>query len=116
MERDKMHREPYDLQRAAFGEPPHPVTVTVIRHWMVRRRAMEAVAVTAAVAAVISAAVPALGGTFGGHAPRAGLAHPVIAYVVNPGPGTVTPIRTATNTPLPPIKVRGNATSIAITP
>src|SRR5215472_8554486 len=110
MERDKMHREPYDLQRAAFGEPPHPVTVTAIRRWMVRRRAMEAVA------AVISAAVPALGGTFGGHAPRAGLAHPVIAYVVNPGPGTVTPIRTATNTPLPPIKVRGNATSIAITP
>src|SRR5262249_58284368 len=37
------------------------------------------------------------------------------AYVPNPGPGGVPPIRTATNTPLPPIKT-GGPNAVAITP
>jgi DNA-binding beta-propeller fold protein YncE len=87
---------------------------------MVRRRAMQAVAAAAAAAAVISAAVPARGGTPGSHAPRvaagASLVHPVIAYVAASVSGTVTPIRTATNTALPPVKVGVGANAIAITP
>jgi YVTN family beta-propeller protein len=39
-----------------------------------------------------------------GHGPVPGLAHPVTAYVAGQS-GTVTPIRTATNTALPPIRV-----------
>lgn len=57
-------------------------------------------------AAVIFAAVPALGGVSGSHGPRvatgANLAHPVIAYAASSGSGTVTAIRTATNSALPP--------------
>jgi DNA-binding beta-propeller fold protein YncE len=45
-------------------------------------------------------------------------AHPVTAYVVNfnNGSGTVTPIRTATNTALKPVKVGSGPVAIAITP
>jgi YVTN family beta-propeller protein len=38
------------------------------------------------------------------------------AYVVNLNSRTVTPIRTATNTALKPVKVRGLPVAIAITP
>jgi len=116
MARDEMERQLRDLLQAAFGEPPHQVTVAAVRRRVVRRRAMEAVAGTAAVAAVIAAAVPALGGIFGSHGPGASLAHRAIAYVANAGSGTVTPIRTATNTALPPIKAGDNPDFIAITP
>jgi YVTN family beta-propeller protein len=47
----------------------------------------------------------------------AGPARQAIAYVVNDtSPGTVTPVRTATNTALAPIKVGGGPWTIAITP
>ena len=116
MDRDEIEPELRDLLRAAFGEPPHQVTVGAVRRRVVRRRAMEAVAGTAAVAAVISIAVPALGGIFGSHGPGARLVHRAIAYVASDGSGTVTPIRTATNTALRPIKVGFNPGAIAITP
>jgi YVTN family beta-propeller protein len=78
---------------------------------------MEAVAITAAVAAAIFVAVPALGGISGSHSPQgAGRAQRVIAYVANRGSGTVTPIRTATNTALPPIKAGDGPAAIVITP
>jgi YVTN family beta-propeller protein len=38
------------------------------------------------------------------------------AYVTNSGSGTVTPIRTATNTALPSIKTGRSAVTIVITP
>jgi YVTN family beta-propeller protein len=38
------------------------------------------------------------------------------AYVANFLPGTVTPIRTATNTALPPVKTGRGPDAIAITP
>jgi YVTN family beta-propeller protein len=38
------------------------------------------------------------------------------AYLVNSESGTVTPIRVATNTALPPVKVGGFPDAIAITP
>ena len=66
--------------------------------------------------AVISIAVPALGAIFGGQSPSAGRAHRVIDYVGNNGSGTVTPIRAATNTALPPIKTGLGPDAIAITP
>jgi YVTN family beta-propeller protein len=46
----------------------------------------------------------------------AGSGHPVTAYVANFYSGTVTPIRTATNTALKAIKVSGTPYAIAITP
>src|SRR5262249_40306894 len=49
-------------------------------------------------------------------ATRAGPAHRFIAYVADAGSGTVTPIRTATNTALPPIKVGRAPDTLAITP
>ena len=116
MDRDEIEPELRDLLRAAFGEPPHQVTVGAVRRRAVRRRATEAVAGTAAVAAVISIAVPALGGIFGSHGPGAHLVHRAIAYVVNEESGTVTPIRTATNTALPPVKVGRAPNAIAVTP
>lgn len=39
-----------------------------------------------------------------------------MAYVVNPGSGTVTPIRTATGTAGPPIRVGSGPVAIAVTP
>jgi len=116
MDRDEMERELRDLLQAAFGEPPHQVTVAAVRRRLIRRRAMEAVAGAAAVAAVISVAVPALGGIFGSHGRGASLAHRAIAYVVNEESGTVTPIRIATNTALPPVKAGRAPNAIAITP
>ncbi len=113
---DEVEPELRELLRAAFGEPPHQVTVAAVRRRVARRRAVEAMAGAAAVAAVISIAVPALGGVFGSHGPGASRAHRAIAYVANAGSGTVTPIRTATNTPLPPIKVGRGPDFIAITP
>src|SRR5215472_16400703 len=115
-----MEREPRDLRCAAFGEPLYQGTMAAARRRVARRRATEAVTVTAAAAAVIFAAVPALGGVSGSRGPRTaageGLAHPVIAYVAVAGPGWVIPIRTATSTPLPPIKTGPGADFIAITP
>ena len=115
MTSDGMERQLRELLHEAAGEPPHQVTIAAVRRRVVRRRAMEAVAGTAAVAVVISVAVPALGGVFGSHGPVASRAHRAIAYVAS-GSGTVTPIRTATNTALRPIKVGFNPGAIAITP
>jgi YVTN family beta-propeller protein len=116
MDRDEMERELRDLLAAAFGEPPHQVTVAAVRRRVVRRRVMEAVAGTAAVAAVISVAVPALGGIFASHGPGVSPARRAVAYVANEGSGTVTPIRTATNTALPPVRTGRNPDAIAIAP
>ncbi len=80
---------------------------------------MEAVAGTAVLAAVISAAVPALGGVLGDTSTRAARAlagRTPTAYVVNGISNTVTPVNTATNTPGRPIKVARFPQSIAITP
>src|SRR5262249_16811185 len=94
--------------------------VAAVPRRMVRRRAMEAVAVTAAAAAVISAAAPARGGISGSHRPqtaaRASLAHRVILYVATPSagpPGTVTPINTPTHPNLPPAAACHQATAAA---
>jgi hypothetical protein len=117
MDRDEMERDLRDLLHAAVGEPPHRVTVAAVRRRVVRRRATEAIAGTAAVAAVITVAVPALGGILSSPGPGASRAHPVIAYVGAYTPsGTVIPIRTATNTALPPIKTGRSPGTIAITP
>ena len=116
MDRDAMERELHSLLQAAAGEPPRQVTVAAVRRRVARRRAVEAVAGIAAVAAMLSVAVPALGGILASHGPGAGRAHRFIAYVVNSGSGTVTPIRTATNTALPPIKTGLGPDAIVITP
>jgi hypothetical protein len=49
------------------------------------------------------------------HDPGLGLAHPATAYVAGQS-GTVTPILTATNTALAPVRLADGAGSIAITP
>src|SRR5215472_8962236 len=74
-------------------------------------------AAAAAVVAVVAGSV-AVSGVIHGQRGTGGasLAHRFIAYVANPGSGTVTPIRTATNTALPPIKVGPNPEALAITP
>src|SRR5438477_12093292 len=113
MERDL--RDLRELLQAAFGEPPHQVTAASVRRRVRRRRAVEAVAGTTAVAAVIFAAIPALNGILGSHGHSAtARASRAIAYVANAS--GVTPIRTATNTALPPIKAGDNCDVIAITP
>jgi DNA-binding beta-propeller fold protein YncE len=75
--------------------------------------------------AAAAAAAVVIAGTVGassaldrpGVTPPAGPARQAIAYVVNDtAPGTVTPIRTATNTALAPVKVRPHPDAIAITP
>jgi len=101
------------------GEAPHQVTIAAVRRRVVRRRAMEAVAGTAVLAAVISTAVPALAGVLGDTSTRAAQAlaeRTPTAYVVNGISNTVTPVNTATNTPGRPIKVARFPQSIAITP
>jgi YVTN family beta-propeller protein len=113
---DGAERELRDLLRAAFGEPPHQVTVASVRRRVARRRTIEAVAGTAGVVALISAAVPALGGVLGNASPSASHDRRVIAYVDNAESDTVTPIRTATNTALPPVKTGPLPDAIAITP
>src|SRR5690242_7374291 len=74
---------------------------------------------------VPAAAAAVIAGTLGvsstphrpGMTPLASPAQLAIAYAANDtSPGTVTPIRTATNTALPPIKVRPHPDAIAITP
>jgi YVTN family beta-propeller protein len=70
-------------------------------------------AAAAAVAAVI-AGIRAVSRVL--HGPGVTPADEAIAYVVNQGSGTVTPIRAATSTALPPIKVGVSPEAIAITP
>src|SRR5215468_2895777 len=70
-----------------------------------------------AVIAVVAGTAAVSSAIHGGRAAAgAGPAHRAIAYVVNSGSGTVTPIRTATNTALPPITTGDNSDTIAITP
>jgi len=116
MDSGEMERELRELLNTAAGEPPHRVTVAAVHRRVVRRRAVEAVAGTAAVAAVISVAVPAVGVILGSPGPGAGRAHRFTAYVVNGQQDTVTPIRTATNKARPPIDVGSIPDAIAITP
>jgi hypothetical protein len=89
-----MQRQLRELRLQADGEPPHQVTIAAARR-VVWRRAMEAVAGIAVLTAVISAAVPALGGVLGDTSTRA-VRGPVertpTAYVVNGISNTVTPI------------------------
>jgi YVTN family beta-propeller protein len=74
-------------------------------------------AAAAAVIAVVAGTVAVSGAIHGRRAAGgAGLARRVIAYVAGAGLGTVTPIRTATNTALPPVNAGGNPDFIAITP
>ena len=77
-------------------------------------RRLIAVAATACAAVLIPAA--AFAATAGSAAFRATPAHPVTAYVANSGSGTVTPIRTATNTAGKAITVGTCPADIAITP
>jgi YVTN family beta-propeller protein len=78
------------------------------------------VAPLAAAGAVIAvvAGTAAVSGAIHGRRAAAGAspAHRVIAYVADAGSGTVIPIRTATNTALPPIKAGRAPDTIAITP
>jgi YVTN family beta-propeller protein len=116
---DGMDRQLRELLEAAVGEPPRKISIETVRRRMVRRRAIEYVSGAAAVA-VIAALVPASIGALG-HGPAApqtvqGPARGPIAYVTNFSSGTVTPIRTATNTALPPVKVGRGPVAIAITP
>src|SRR5260370_9062791 len=70
----------------------------------------------AGVTAILCAAALARGAGWAATASPACGTDPVIAYVVNPASGTVTPIRTATNTALKAIKVGFAPLAIAITP
>src|SRR5258708_12685164 len=69
----------------------------------------------AGVTAIACAAALAPGAALAATASPACRTDPVIAYVVNPASGTVTPIRTATNTALKAIKVGFAPLAIAIT-
>jgi len=84
------------------------------RRWPGRVAPLAAAAAVIAVVAGTAAVSSAIHG--GRAAAGAGPAHRAIAYVVNSGSGTVTPIRTATNTALPPITTGDNSDTIAITP
>src|SRR6516162_2675815 len=79
--------------------------------WVAPLAAAAAVTAVVAGSAAVSSAIhgpEAIGG--------ASLGHGATAYVTNPGSGTVTPIRTATNTALPPVKTGPGPVRIAITP
>ena len=74
-------------------------------------------AAAAAVTALVPGAAAASGPIHGSRAAAGtNLAHRATAYAVNEGSGTVTAIRTATNTALPPIRTGRNAVTIVITP
>src|SRR5215467_10300818 len=79
--------------------------------WMTPLAAAAAVTAVVAGTAAVSSAIHGPGAIGG-----ASMGHGATAYVTNPGSGTVTPIRTATNTALPPIKVGDYPQAIAITP
>jgi YVTN family beta-propeller protein len=78
--------------------------------WVAPLAAAAAVIAVVAGSAAVSSAIHGPGATGG-----ASRAHRFIAYVVNSGSSTVTPIRTATNTALPPIKAGRSPVAIAIT-
>jgi DNA-binding beta-propeller fold protein YncE len=75
---------------------------------------------TGLIPVIAAAACGSAGGTLGvstaTHGPGVTPADGAIAYVLSQNWGTVTLIRTATNTALPPIKVGRCAYAIAITP
>ena len=79
--------------------------------WMTPLAAAAAVTAVVAGTAAVSSAIHGPGAIGG-----ASLGHGATAYVTNPGSGTVTPIRTATNTALPPVKTGPGPVAIAITP
>ena len=114
-----MDRQLRELLEAAVGEPPRKISIETVRRRVARRRAVEytsGAAAAAVIAALIPAGIGALG--HGPAAPRTGVQGPArgpIVYVANAGSGTVTPIRTATNTALPPIKTGLGPDAIAIT-
>jgi YVTN family beta-propeller protein len=78
-------------------------------------RALRAVAATSALAFLGLAGAGAASAA-AGPAARPCPVRPVIAYVVNGGSDTVTPIRTATGKPGMPIRVGASPEAIAITP
>src|SRR6516164_9054752 len=79
--------------------------------WMTPLAAAAAVTAVVAGTAAVSSAIHGPGAIGG-----ASLGHGVTAYVTNPGSGTVTPIRTGTNTALPTVKTGHGSDAIAITP
>ena len=79
--------------------------------WVPPVAAAGAVIAVVAGSAAVSSTIHGSGAT--GAASRA---HRPIAYVANAGSGTVTPIRTATNTALAPIKAGASPAAIVITP
>jgi YVTN family beta-propeller protein len=100
-------------------QPPAAVNLALARARGRRRLRRRQAGITATALAAV--AVPALLGTTLSHGPAApqtarGPARGPIAYVTNLLSGTVTPIRTATNTALPPVKVGRGPVAIAITP
>ena len=117
---DGMDRQLRELLEAAVGEPPRKISIETVRRRVARRRVFEYASGAAAVA-IIAALTPASIGALGHGpaAPQTGVQGPTggpIVYVANSGSGTVTPIRTATNTALAPIKVGESPVAIAITP
>jgi hypothetical protein len=78
--------------------------------WVVPLAAAGAVIAVVAGTAAVSSAIHGRRAAAG-----ASPAHRVIAYVADAGSGTVTPIRTATNTALPPIKTGRIPIAIVIT-
>src|SRR5712691_9324113 len=107
-----------DLLDTAVGEPPHRVNVDAVRRRVVRRRVLEGVAGTVAVA-VIAVAIPVAAGALGhtSAAPRTQIqqaARGPVAYVGNGVTGAVTPIATGTDKVGRPIKIALNG--LVITP
>src|SRR5262249_18104967 len=119
---DKQWRQFLD---AAMGVPPGRVTVAAVRRRLVRRRIREGAGVLAAVVVAVvgvTAAVRVFGAAPGPAAHHRLAASTVyVAYdarVVKPGkltPGTLVPIRTATNRPGKPIRLVIDA-AVAVTP
>src|SRR5262249_23536337 len=119
---DKQWRQVLD---AAMGVPPGRVTVAAVRRRLVRRRIREGAGVLAAVVVAVvgvTAAVRVFGAAPGPAAHHRLAASTVyVAYdarVVKPGkltPGTLVPIRTATNRPGKPIRLVIDG-AVAVTP
>src|SRR5450755_953623 len=110
-------RKGQDPEPAARSRPRHARPCPVPGDWQEEVQ-MRTHTIRALCAVTAGAAILAFGsaGPAGAAASPACRTHPVIAYVVNPASGTVTPIRTATNTALTAIKVGIAPLAIAITP
>ncbi len=115
MDPPKITRPPVPADRAERSRPRRVTWAALGGRW---RGWVPPLAAAAAVAAVIAGTVGVSSALHRRGVTRtASPARQAIAYVVNDtSPGTVTPIRTATNTALTPIKVRPHPDAIAIIP